>query len=236
MIRYFLSVAVAAFAAGPLLAQAKEPKKVERPTPTAANVAYGEHPRQKFDFWQAKSDKPTPLVLLIHGGGWVNGDKSTYGTGAIKPFLDAGISVASVNYRFIQHAMEEKVSPPVKAPLHDAARALQTAQEHAHFLRRLHVATRLGDVHALHPRGLRTGRVACIGQGATEQLPCRRIDRIEADRRAQFRRRGRCIPGSKQRIAEREAQQCTITRTTELGTQAFDVRAAVHATACASHG
>ncbi|MBL8866433.1 MAG: alpha/beta hydrolase, partial [Planctomycetia bacterium] len=120
MIRYFLSLAVAAFAAGPLLAQAKEPKKVERPTPTAANVAYGEHPRQKFDFWQAKSDKPTPLVLLIHGGGWVNGDKSTYGTGAIKPFLDAGISVASVNYRFIQHAMEEKVSPPVKAPLHDA--------------------------------------------------------------------------------------------------------------------
>jgi acetyl esterase/lipase len=132
MLRCFLSLVVASLATGTLLAQAKEPKKVERPTPTAADVAYGEHVRQKFDFWQAKSDKPTPLVLLIHGGGWVNGDKATsYGTAAIKPFLDAGISVAAVNYRFIQHAMEQKVSPPVKAPLHDAARALQVLRSKA---------------------------------------------------------------------------------------------------------
>ncbi len=108
-----------------------EPKKVERPAPTAADVSYGEHARQKFDFWQAKSDKPTPLVVLIHGGGWVNGDKSSYGTGSIKPFLDAGISVAALNYRFIQHAMEQKVEPPVKAPLHDAARAIQVLRSKA---------------------------------------------------------------------------------------------------------
>ena len=112
-------------------ASAQEPKKVERPTPTAADVSYGEHARQKFDFWQAKSEKPTPLVVLIHGGGWVNGDKSSYGTGSIQPFLDAGISVAAVNYRFIQHAMEEKVEPPVKAPLHDAARAIQVMRSKA---------------------------------------------------------------------------------------------------------
>ena len=61
------------------------------PTPTAADYAYGkDSERQKFDFWQAKSDKPTPLVLLIHGGGWMGGDKTGYGTGAIQPFLDAG--------------------------------------------------------------------------------------------------------------------------------------------------
>jgi len=116
--------------AGPAAAQnekakAKPKAQPERPTPTAANVAYGEHPRQRFDFWQAKSDTPTPLVVLIHGGGWVNGDKAGYGAAAIQPFLDAGISVASVNYRFIDHAMEQKVEPPVKAPLHDAARAIQ---------------------------------------------------------------------------------------------------------------
>src|SRR4051812_29212173 len=47
----------------------------ERPTPTVADYVYAkDHERQKFDFWQAKSDKPTPVVLLIHGGGWVNGD------------------------------------------------------------------------------------------------------------------------------------------------------------------
>jgi acetyl esterase/lipase len=106
-------------------AKPKEVKKVERPDPTFADVAYGTHARHKFDFWQARSDKPTPVVVLIHGGGWSNGDKNSYGTGAIKPYLDAGISVAAINYRFIQQAMDEKVEPPVKAPLHDAARAIQ---------------------------------------------------------------------------------------------------------------
>jgi acetyl esterase/lipase len=131
MIRSLVSLAAVFGTAALVLGQAKEPKKVERPTPTAADVVYGKHPRQKFDFWQAKSDKPTPLVVMIHGGGWVNGDKSGFGTAAIKPFLDAGISVASVNYRFIQHAMEQKVEPPVKAPLHDAARAIQVLRSKA---------------------------------------------------------------------------------------------------------
>jgi acetyl esterase/lipase len=103
-----------------------------RPAPTVADFVYGQDSeRQKFDFWQAKSDKPTPLVLLIHGGGWVNGDKTSYGTSAIQPYLDAGISVAALNYRFIAQAMDQKVDPPVKACLHDAARALQTLRSKA---------------------------------------------------------------------------------------------------------
>jgi acetyl esterase/lipase len=108
-------------------AQAQPKPPPARPQPTAANFAYGkDSERQKFDFWQAKSDAPTPVVLLIHGGGWKGGDKSGYGTAAIQPYLDSGISVASINYRFIAQAMEQKVEPPVKACLHDAARALQT--------------------------------------------------------------------------------------------------------------
>jgi acetyl esterase/lipase len=103
-----------------------------RPTPTIANFAYGkDSERQKFDFWQAKSDRPTPVVLLIHGGGWMGGDKTGYGTNMIQPFLDEGISVAAINYRFIPQAMEQKVEPPVKACLHDAARALQTIRSMA---------------------------------------------------------------------------------------------------------
>ncbi len=133
MIRSLCCLLLLLIAAGPVLAQAKKDRgkakkprpKVVRPTPTHADVPYGKHPRQKLDFWQAKSDSPTPLVVLIHGGGWTGGDKKGYGAGSIKPFLDAGISVAAINYRLIQQAMEEKVEPPVKAPLHDAARAIQ---------------------------------------------------------------------------------------------------------------
>ena len=112
--------------------KAKAKQSPDRPTPTASDYAYGhDSERQKFDFWQAKSERPTPLVLLIHGGGWMGGDKTGYGTGSIQPFLDAGISVASLNYRFIPQAMEQKVEPPVKACLYDAARALQTIRSKA---------------------------------------------------------------------------------------------------------
>jgi acetyl esterase/lipase len=85
------------------------------------NVPYGKHARQVLDFYPAKSDKPTPVVFYIHGGGWQAGDKKTNP----KPFLDKGISVVAINYRYVQHGVEEKVEPPVKAPLDDAARALQ---------------------------------------------------------------------------------------------------------------
>jgi acetyl esterase/lipase len=128
MIRRVLPLALLLLVPTIGLAQEKARKKApQRPKPTVADYAYGQDSeRQKFDFWQANSDRPTPLVLLIHGGGWRGGDKSNYGTSVIQPFLDAGISVAAINYRFINQAMEQGVEPPVKACLHDAARALQT--------------------------------------------------------------------------------------------------------------
>jgi acetyl esterase/lipase len=137
MYRRLISLSLVLALSASLLAQdqkakpkAKAPQA--RPTPTVADYAYGkEHERQKFDFWQAKSDRPTPVVLLIHGGGWVNGDKTGYGANMIDPFLNEGISVASLNYRFIAQAMEQKVEPPVKACLTDAARALQTIRSKA---------------------------------------------------------------------------------------------------------
>ena len=133
MIRSLMALSLVYLISVPLAAQDKKKKgPPERPQPTVADFAYGkESERQKFDFWQAKSDAPTPVVLLIHGGGWMGGDKSTYGTPAIQPYLDAGISVASLNYRFIPQAMEHKIEPPVKGPVGDAARALQTIRSKA---------------------------------------------------------------------------------------------------------
>src|SRR5262245_51968576 len=102
----------------------KKPLPVPPVPPTAAKVAYGTHERQVLDFWQAKSEKPTPLVLYIHGGGWRGGGKSSV-AGMLKQCLDAGVSVAAINYRYVQNGVEQKVEPPVKAPLEDAAHALQ---------------------------------------------------------------------------------------------------------------
>ncbi|MFN5852602.1 MAG: alpha/beta hydrolase [Pirellulaceae bacterium] len=102
-----------------------------RPAPTVSDLPYGPHPRQRIDFWQASSTEPTPVVVLIHGGGWVGGDKRRYGKSMIDPFLNAGISVAAINYRFIPQAMEAKIEPPVKGCLGDAARAIQTLRAKA---------------------------------------------------------------------------------------------------------
>jgi acetyl esterase/lipase len=91
--------------------------------PTFSNVHYGDHERQVLDFFKADTKEPAPLVVHIHGGGWVNGDK--VGVGDLKKLLDSGISVASINYRFTTQAQEAGVKPPVRWPLEDAARAVQ---------------------------------------------------------------------------------------------------------------
>ena len=114
-------------------AKAPPPKAQPKPAapavePTEANVRYGDHERQVLDFYRAKSDTPTPLVFNIHGGGWVAGDKKNVG---VKPYLAAGISVVSINYRYSWQAQLDGVKPPVKAPLEDAARALQFVRSKA---------------------------------------------------------------------------------------------------------
>ena len=90
------------------------------------DVKYGEHFRQTFDLWLAESKTPTPLLFYLHGGGWGAQDKTDIHQHLeVRALLDAGISVASVNYRFLVDAHAAGVSPPLQWPLQDAARALQ---------------------------------------------------------------------------------------------------------------
>jgi acetyl esterase/lipase len=103
----------------PALGQEKKKvqPKVQLPPPTLANVPYGPHERNVLDFWQAISEQPTPLLVSIHGGGFVQGNKSV-GPIVLKDCLDAGISVAAISYRYSTQA----IAP---APFQDGARAVQ---------------------------------------------------------------------------------------------------------------
>lgn len=94
---------------------------------TQKNIPYGKHPRQVLDFYPAVSGAPTPVVFYIHGGGWRGGDKKTNP----QAYLKNGISVVAINYRYVQNAKEDETNPPVKAPLSDAARALQFVRSKA---------------------------------------------------------------------------------------------------------
>ncbi|MBT3192966.1 MAG: alpha/beta hydrolase [Verrucomicrobia bacterium] len=113
----------------------KKPSETEQyadsvPKPTLSEVRYGDHDRHVLDFWKAASDKPTPLAFVIHGGGWMNGSKERLNRFVnAAALLKEGISVVAINYRLVKQAKE--VKPPVKAPLYDAARALQFVRSKA---------------------------------------------------------------------------------------------------------
>ena len=112
-------------------AKAKAPKPETYPVaPTMADVAYGKHPKQVLHFWKAESATPTPLLFFIHGGGWGSGNRSSV-SGMLPEMLKNGISVVSVEYRFIAEATKDGLVPPVKGPLTDAARALQFVRSKA---------------------------------------------------------------------------------------------------------
>ncbi|MET0263206.1 MAG: alpha/beta hydrolase [Rariglobus sp.] len=111
------------------------------PQPQLANVPYGPEARQTMDVWLADSSQPTPCVMYIHGGGWLNNDKTKIElSGAPGVFLRAGISFVSINYRYLPQTIidsgsAEGTAPlqprgdypvaPVSVPLGDTARALQ---------------------------------------------------------------------------------------------------------------
>jgi acetyl esterase/lipase len=113
--------------------------------PTYPDVRYGVHERNVMDVWLARGEKPTPCVMIIHGGGWVQGDKRAALDG-LPRYLSAGISVVSINYRYLKQTLVDSGSalgagpvlprgdypePPVREPLEDAARALQFIRHNA---------------------------------------------------------------------------------------------------------
>lgn len=89
------------------------------------DIKYGEHERNVLDLWLAVADEPTPLVIYYHGGGFRGGDKrSSMPAPLLLKLLEAGISVAGVNYRLTDTA-------PFPAQILDSARALQFIRHHA---------------------------------------------------------------------------------------------------------
>jgi acetyl esterase/lipase len=51
-----------------------------------------------LDVYQVASGKPTPVVVQLHGGGWIRGDRPS-SSNSFGPFFVAGMSVVAVQYR-----------------------------------------------------------------------------------------------------------------------------------------
>ncbi|HZE97951.1 MAG TPA: alpha/beta hydrolase [Planctomycetota bacterium] len=86
--------------------------RVVAPPPTKADEKYDtKHERNVLDFWAAKSDKPAPLVVWFHGGGFTQGDKRQIvdRDNVVGGLLAKGVSVASCNYPFLKDASYEQI-------------------------------------------------------------------------------------------------------------------------------
>ena len=83
--------------------------------PTYKLVSYGPHEDMTLNFWKVENKKPTPLLVHIHGGGWLGGKKHET---ANANELKKGYSFASIDYRLAGVEL-------LPAAVHDAARAIQ---------------------------------------------------------------------------------------------------------------
>ena len=75
-------------------------------------------------------DRPRPAIVVIHGGGWIQGDKSSFSRskplppGNIVNFARQGFVAATINYRLSDEAM-------FPAALHDCKNAVRFLRAHA---------------------------------------------------------------------------------------------------------
>ena len=95
-------------------------------TQVTRNVSYGSDERQCFDVYAPREAKGAPVIFMVHGGAWRNGDKgaSNVVRNKVAHWVPKGTVFISLNYRML----------PDKDPLEqarDVARALAAAQTQA---------------------------------------------------------------------------------------------------------
>jgi acetyl esterase/lipase len=108
---------------GPAGASAAEARAVQE----TLDVRYHEgSSRQKLDVVAPAGARGAPVVLFVHGGGWIGGDKDFFGLyrGVGRYLARHGILAVLANYR---------LSPTVRHPEHvkDVARAFAWTRQHA---------------------------------------------------------------------------------------------------------
>lgn len=75
------------------------------------------------DVYQVASSRPTPVVIQIHGGGWIRGDRPA-SSRSFGPFFAAGASVVAVQYR-------NAIDAPAPAAIEDVRCAMAWVKANA---------------------------------------------------------------------------------------------------------
>ena len=93
---------------------------------TILNISYGPDPSQKLDLGlPAGRSSATPLVIVVHGGGWSTGDKNEL-SWMVNGFKLRGFVVANINYRLTLNSPDN-----YKMQLDDVDSAIQFTLRHS---------------------------------------------------------------------------------------------------------
>lgn len=70
------------------------------------DLAYGSHPRQRYDLYLPAAPHNAPIIFMVHGGGWRTGDKQSAAVidNKLKHWLAKGYVLVSSNYRLLPEA------------------------------------------------------------------------------------------------------------------------------------
>jgi len=118
----------------------------------AQDLAYGRDPRQRLDLYGAPGAAPAPVLLFVHGGGFVQGDK-----GGAQSWANAAVGRMAARCGWIGAVMNYRLAPDHMWPAGSADVGAAIA-----FLAN-HVASHGGDPARIVAMGTSAGAVHVAG-------------------------------------------------------------------------
>jgi len=98
------------------------------------DIAYGPGPKETLDLFTpaAKASRPRPILIFVHGGGFVGGDKNKAANGAASPFYD-NTMIWAVNHGLVGINMNYELAPKAQYPTvqREMAEAVAWARKNA---------------------------------------------------------------------------------------------------------
>lgn len=122
-----------------------------------------------LDAWVPDGPGPFPTVIVVHGGGWRNGDKQTYVPPLFPPLTEAGFAWFTINYRLAP-------AHHFPAPVDDVIGAVQWVKAHAREYkvdtRRLAIMGESAGGHLVAFVGARDGKRLGLAAVVPFYAPC----------------------------------------------------------------